>query len=536
MSQQLRSFSRFLIRVSAFLRKEIFEIMRQPMLLFTLVLGPFLILLFFGIGYRNDARALRTVFVVEPNSPMTAKIEQYASSLGPQLIFSGVISDLEKAQTMLYNNEVDLITQVPAEPLKNLRNNQQSMFTLYHQEIDPIRTQYVDVFGRVYVNEINRRILRLITELGQTDLRQIEESLNIAEESTLQAKELLELCVETLDEGNQCSSEAIRQQLRQLDRSIDEMELSTGDRARLMDAVERGLDNPEELLVDFEETLETEPLSTSNAEKTITDIVENTNRIADMGDQTDAYIEQLELLSELEDDLAILKARILEFVALDPQVLVTPFRVQSRSMAEVVPNPAAFFAPAVIALLLQHLTITFASLSMVRERQLGTMELFYASPLSAFEVLLGKYLSYLLFGGILATILTLLVVYGMNVPMLGNYYHIALTLLLLIFTSLGLGFVISLISKTDTQAVQYSMIVLLSSVFFSGFILGLDTLTIPIRFIAYGLPATYGIILMRSIMLRGSEIDMTVLIMLALFGIGLFLIAWRMLRRSMAYG
>ena len=60
-----RSFPRSLIRILAFLRKEIFEVIRQPMLVLTLVLGPFLILLFFGIGYRNEPRALRTVIVAE---------------------------------------------------------------------------------------------------------------------------------------------------------------------------------------------------------------------------------------------------------------------------------------------------------------------------------------------------------------------------------------------------------------------------------------------------------------------------------------
>ena len=57
-------FLSLLIRISAFLSKEIFEIMRQPMLLVTLVLGPFLILFFFGIGFRNEPRSLRTMFVI----------------------------------------------------------------------------------------------------------------------------------------------------------------------------------------------------------------------------------------------------------------------------------------------------------------------------------------------------------------------------------------------------------------------------------------------------------------------------------------
>ena len=77
------------MRTSAFLGKEIFEILRQPRLVLTLVFGPFLILLLFGIGFRNEPRALRTMFVVDEGSEMAQRIQEYATSLGPQLIFIG---------------------------------------------------------------------------------------------------------------------------------------------------------------------------------------------------------------------------------------------------------------------------------------------------------------------------------------------------------------------------------------------------------------------------------------------------------------
>jgi len=63
----LEHIARIFIRTSSFLIMEIVEILRQPRLVLTLVLGPFLILLLFGIGYRNEARPLRTMFVVPEN-------------------------------------------------------------------------------------------------------------------------------------------------------------------------------------------------------------------------------------------------------------------------------------------------------------------------------------------------------------------------------------------------------------------------------------------------------------------------------------
>ena len=73
------NFSRGIIRASSFFRKEIFEILRQPRLVATLVLGPFLILFIFGIGYRAQSPTLRTLFVAQPGSPIAAQdIQQYA--------------------------------------------------------------------------------------------------------------------------------------------------------------------------------------------------------------------------------------------------------------------------------------------------------------------------------------------------------------------------------------------------------------------------------------------------------------------------
>jgi hypothetical protein len=78
------------------------------------------------------------------------------------------------------------------------------------------------------------------------------------------------------------------------------------------------------------------------------------------------------------------------------------------------------------------------------------------------------------------------------------------------------------------------MIVLLTSVFFSGFILGLETLWEPVRMISWTLPATYGILLLRDIMLRGASLSLDTLALLFTIGAGLFLAAWFLLRRSMA--
>lgn len=193
-----------------------------------------------------------------------------------------------------------------------------------------------------------------------------------------------------------------------------------------------------------------------------------------------------------------------------------------------------YFAPAVIVLLLQHLAVTFAALSLVRERRSGVMELFRVSPLSALETMVGKYLSYLAFGGVLAAGLTALVILALRVPMLGDWPTYALALAAVLFAALGLGFLISLISQTDSQAVQLTMLVLLSSVFFSGFIMSLDMLASAVRVFSWLIPATYGIRLLQDAMLRGHLTQPFLLLGLIGMGAALFVGTWLLLRRQMA--
>jgi len=117
--------------------------------------------------------------------------------------------------------------------------------------------------------------------------------------------------------------------------------------------------------------------------------------------------------------------------------------------------------------------------------------------------------------------------------MFGLWTNYAIAVVILLFTSLGVGFLISLISETDTQAVQYSMLLLLASIFFSGFFLDLRLMWQPIKVLAWSLPATYGIRMLQDIMLRGTSIPPLIVEGLALIGIGLFLLNWILLRRKM---
>lgn len=136
--------------------------------------------------------------------------------------------------------------------------------------------------------------------------------------------------------------------------------------------------------------------------------------------------------------------------------------------------------------------------------------------------------------GGLAAALSARVVLLLRVPMLGSWANYVLIMVALLFTSLGLGFNISLSAKSDSQAIQSAMILLLASIFFSGFFLALYRLWTPIHVLSWALPATYGIALLQDVMLRSQQPELLLLAGLFAFGTALFLLAWFRLRRRMA--
>ncbi len=104
---------------------------------------------------------------------------------------------------------------------------------------------------------------------------------------------------------------------------------------------------------------------------------------------------------------------------------------------------------------------------------------------------------------------------------------------LLVLASLGVGLFIAMISDSERQTVQLSLLVLLASVFFSGFVLAIDQFTPPVRALAYLLPVTHGIQLLQDLMLRGTTNHLWQAGALVAISAVTLLVAWLLLRRNM---
>lgn len=180
-------------------------------------------------------------------------------------------------------------------------------------------------------------------------------------------------------------------------------------------------------------------------------------------------------------------------VEVRPQVLYNP------SMRA--PN---FFVPGVIGTALQIATVFAAAMSIVRERERGTLEQLLVSPLSRWGLMLGKLVPHLCISMAMALLLFVILRWIFFVPIRGSLVALFVAAFLYIFALLSLGLLVSTKAQNQNQAFQMAMTVLLPSIFFSGFIFPRETMPWIFYAISTLLPATYFIELMRAIILRGA--------------------------------
>lgn len=218
---------------------------------------------------------------------------------------------------------------------------------------------------------------------------------------------------------------------------------------------------------------------------------------------------------------------------LEPGVVVRPFRSDASS---VLPEPVTitdFFAPAAVALLIQHLVLTMIAMSLVADRSIGLFEVFQVGPIGAGRIIVGKYLAHVLVGATVTAALLVGVVAGLGVPAAGAWWWLAVGMFGLVSASIGLGIVVAMASRSAIQAVQYAMLVLLGGLFFGGFLLELDAFRYPVKALSWLLPVTYGVRLLRDVMLRGAAPRMTDLAGLASLTVLYGLAGWALLARRL---
>lgn len=218
------------------------------------------------------------------------------------------------------------------------------------------------------------------------------------------------------------------------------------------------------------------------------------------------------------------------------ELIILEFTSQLRSLKEslkvstkVYFNPevksAFFFIPGLIALLLVMISAMLTSLSITRERESGSLDLVFISPLRSHEIIIGKTVPYIFVALMDGVIILLFARFWFGIPFKGSLLVLLLFSLLYIITGLSLGILISTAAPTQKSAMFVTLLItLLPSVMLSGFIFPLDSLAPPLQVISHIVPATYFLKIIRGVILKGAELRYFVVEGLAMVGMSIVLL------------
>lgn len=181
---------------------------------------------------------------------------------------------------------------------------------------------------------------------------------------------------------------------------------------------------------------------------------------------------------------------------------------------------ANFMVPGLIAVILNITTVILTSLSIVKEKEKGTLEQIFVTPVEPLGLILGKIAPFNIIAFVQVLVVLFLMRFLFGVPISGSIVLLLAMSLVYIFCMLGLGMLISTKAENQMQAIQYAFLTMLPAILLSGFMFPREGMPFVIYLVSYIVPATYFIDIMRGIVLRGADFFDVIENFLALLGLG----------------
>jgi ABC-2 type transport system permease protein len=481
------------VRVWAVAAKEFWALVRQPQLVLLLLVGPVIIMAAFGLSL--DVRSIllpRVAVVVEPGSEGAELFEQFRYQFENRTSSVVVTDDEEAARGRLLRGDVDAVIQVPPSLSGRFSEGEQAVLDVTYNTINPVFGTAVPERSYSLVSDLNLDIVQRGISGRIGDLRSAREQVDELERRFDRVDRAV---------GNLASEEA-RSTTADLDESLAELEDA------LRPLSDRRGEAGQEASAALEQTRRTR------------DVLEEVRETQRGGADE---IRRQTGLAELERAVEALQASLAAVPDASPEVLANPLRLELENLAAP-PGVVGFYTPGVLALIIQHIAVSLASLAVIRERLSGAYEFFEVSPLGPGELLAGQFLTY--FGLVLGVNLAVaaLLATFLGIPIEGGVPAMVLAMALLTVASLALGFLVSALARSQLQAVQVAMLLLIASAFFTGFLFPLSDMKGPAVALSYLLPTTYGIRSLQDVMLRGegiSTFDLIALVVISAVCLGL---------------
>jgi ABC-2 type transport system permease protein len=501
----------FIVRTLAFCRKELSSSARQPLKVLGLVLGPFIILAIFATGY-DGSNKFDTALVVPDRPGISTNPADY-SSFSKQTFNIVEVSTNQAAEiNKLKEGKLGVVIVVPDNALDQIYSGRSAQFPVYYRQLSPLQANYIEYNTYVYASEFDKVLLREALAAAKPPNDQVKTYGDQLNSATNQLQQDMQANNVVAAKADIVRLQAVTALTRQGTASL----IIPGN----------GKDNSQQAQLIARQVSQG---VVGNLNNRVAAVDAQVNAINDGLNRNDTNSsQQQQNLAKLKDANNALISDTSKIANIPAAVLVEPVLSQAKNLASTGASFLNFYAPAVVILLLQHIGVTLAALSIVRDRMLGALEIFRVSPINPTEILIGKFLSYMILLMVVSGLLIAALHFVLAVPFIGDPLLAVGVIASSSFASIGLGFLIAGLARTETQAVQWSMLLILASLFFTGFIVPLNQFSEYVRYFSYILPMTFGATNLQDVMLDNRFPDLFYLLMplglgLLYFTVGRFL-------------
>ncbi len=213
-----------------------------------------------------------------------------------------------------------------------------------------------------------------------------------------------------------------------------------------------------------------------------------------------------------------------------------PIDVRTRMLFNPDVRTTNFILPGLVGFMAQTITLFLTVNSIVREREVGTLEQLFVTPVKPLGLMVGKLIPYGVIGFIGTNLLLAAMYLVFRVPINGNILLLEGCIVIFVFVALSIGILISAASTNQAQAMHLASFVLIPSVLLSGFIFPRESMPLLLNWLGYTIPLTYFLQIQRGIVLRGAGLEDLWQWILPLFAFGIILIYLSVKRFRSAVG
>ncbi|RUM91709.1 MAG: antibiotic ABC transporter permease [Thermodesulfatator sp.] len=221
--------------------------------------------------------------------------------------------------------------------------------------------------------------------------------------------------------------------------------------------------------------------------------------------------------------------------ALEKQGRTAPARLVVRSWFNRMLDSHWFIIPGIVALLTIVVTLEVTALSVAKEREAGTFDQLLVTPMTPFEILVGKSLPGLIIGTLEGTFIILVTVFWFDIPLRGNILALYTGLFTFLLSAIGIGLMISSIAVTQQQGLMGAFMFLVPAVVLSGFATPISNMPHFVQQLTLLNPMRYFLVIVRSVFLQGASFDLLWMqyVPMAIIGILSLAIAGSLFRKRM---